>query len=153
LERWVGADALSAFEIAEESFAMKFILLAATALIAAPVLAQTTPAPAETQTAPAGTPDQSTTPPPADASTAPTDAAAATAGQAGTPAPMTTGSGDPVGGYAPTGSAVSGGTPGTAPTFRAAPTPAEAYPAPAPLAKYPVCKKGQFDKCMQRGGK
>lgn len=140
---------------------MKLILLAATALIAAPVLAQTTPAAPPAQTAPAGAADQSMTPPPADASTPPADAAApapadaAPMPQASTPAPMTTGSGDPTGGYAPTGSALSGGTPGAtvAPTFRAAPSPAEAYPAPAPMAKYPVCKKGQYDKCIQRGGK
>lgn len=25
--------------------------------------------------------------------------------------------------------------------------------APAPLRRYPICKKGQYDKCMQRGGR
>ena len=28
--------------------------------------------------------------------------------------------------------------------------PDEAYPAPPPLAHYPFCKPGQFDKCMER---
>ena len=149
---------------------MKLILLAATALISVPVLAQTTPAAPPAQTAPAGAADQSMTPPPADASTPPADAAApadpaaaaapapadaAPMPQASTPAPMTTGSGSPAGGYAPTGSALSGGTPGSTlpPVFRPAQTPDQAYPAPAPLAKYPVCKKGQYDQCVQRGGK
>jgi hypothetical protein len=30
---------------------------------------------------------------------------------------------------------------------------AQAYPAPAPLKRYPICRKGQYDKCMQRGGR
>lgn len=30
------------------------------------------------------------------------------------------------------------------------PTPDQAYPPPAPLADYPFCKRGQFDKCKQR---
>jgi hypothetical protein len=60
---------------------------------------------------------------------------------------------DPRGGYLPATPALSGPmTPGAKVVFRAAPSPAEAYPAPAPLKKYPVCKKGQTDKCMQRGG-
>ena len=31
-------------------------------------------------------------------------------------------------------------------------TPDQAYPAPPPLAHYPICKRGQFDGCRQRGG-
>lgn len=31
-----------------------------------------------------------------------------------------------------------------------APSPDVAYPPPAPLADYPFCKRGQFDKCKQR---
>jgi hypothetical protein len=148
---------------------MKLILLAATALIATPVIAQTsgstgtgspttagaqgTPtdtAPAD-QTAPATDPAMQQAPtapaepaPPSDATTAaPTTAS---------PQAMTTG--DPVGGYQPTQPALSG-TPaaGQTPQFQAAQSPAQAFPAPAPLASYPVCKKGQYDKCRQRGGK
>jgi hypothetical protein len=109
---------------------MKLILLAAVAAIATPAIAQ--------QTTTDTTTSQTTT----DTTTA-------------APAPVTTGSGDPVGGYQPSAPAVSGGTPGASvpPTFQPAPSPDQAYPAPAPLAKYPVCKKGQYDKCIQRGGK
>jgi len=32
------------------------------------------------------------------------------------------------------------------------PAPPQAAPAPAPLQSYPICKKGQYDKCRQRGG-
>ena len=104
---------------------MKSIFLIAAALVAAPAFAQTT-----------------TT---ADPAMAP-QAMPAPAGQ-----PMGTMS---PGGYQPAMPAVQGTpTPGVAPTFQAAPTPAQAYPAPAPLAKYPICKKGQFDQCMQRGGR
>lgn len=31
------------------------------------------------------------------------------------------------------------------------PSPDTALPAPAPLDHYPLCKKGQFDKCMEPG--
>jgi hypothetical protein len=37
--------------------------------------------------------------------------------------------------------------------FQPSASPAQAFPAPAPLESYPVCKKGQYDKCRQRGGK
>ncbi len=103
---------------------MKLIMLAGLLAIAAPAVAQ----------------DQ-TTPPPADPA-----AAAAPAGDPNTP--------DPVGGYQPSAPALQGAaTPGVAPVFQAAPPPDQAYPPPAPLAKYPVCKKGQYDNCIQRGGK
>ncbi len=62
---------------------------------------------------------------------------------------------DPKGGYAP-----------TAPLFSAPPqpgqtvvfqpntqTPDQAFPPPAPLPTYPICKRGQTDHCMQRGGR
>lgn len=141
---------------------MKLILLAATALIAAPVMAQTSgstgtssPTTSGAQgSATTGGMDQTTTgTTPTDTSMPAEGATDTTMSQTGTAAPMSTGSGDPVGGYAPTGSAISGGTPGAAPMFRQAQTPDQAYPAPAPMAKYPVCKKGQFDKYIQRGGK
>lgn len=57
------------------------------------------------------------------------------------------------GGYQPATPALSGmAQPGVTPTFMAAPPVAQAYPAPAPLQSYPICKKGQTDKCRQRGG-
>jgi hypothetical protein len=31
-------------------------------------------------------------------------------------------------------------------------TPTEAFPPPPPKAVYPICKRGQFDGCRQRGG-
>ena len=31
-------------------------------------------------------------------------------------------------------------------------TPTEAYPPPAALPEYPICKPKQFDNCRQRGG-
>ncbi len=126
---------------------MKLILLAATAMIAAPVMAQTTPAPAPA--------DQTMTPSPADPAAAPADAQtpppppAAPAPQASMPPAETTGS--PAGGYAPTGPAVTGGTPGSTlpPVFRQAPTPDQAFPPPPAKESYPICKKGQYDGCMQ----
>lgn len=114
---------------------MKPLFLIAAALIAAPAFAQTTPAPADPAMAPQTMP-------------APTDPAMAPAPAGQSMGTMTTG------GYQPAMPAMQGTpTPGVAPTFQAAPTPAQAFPAPAPLAKYPICKKGQFDQCMQRGGR
>ncbi len=61
---------------------------------------------------------------------------------------------DPVGGYQPSAPPMTGTvTPGVPVVFKQAPDPTTAYPPPAPLEKYPVCKKGQFDKCINRGGK
>ncbi|MDB5695476.1 MAG: hypothetical protein JWN21_1019 [Sphingomonas bacterium] len=116
---------------------MKFILLAATALLATPALAQTTtmPAPAD-----ATMPQTTTTPAPA---------ADMPMAQTTTPMAAPADGTDPVGGYAPTGPAITGTvTPGTPVVFRPAMTPDQAFPAPAPLASYPVCKKGEFDNCM-----
>lgn len=60
---------------------------------------------------------------------------------------------DPKGGYMPSAPALSGTpTPGAQVVFVPSAPPSEAYPAPAPLAKYPICKRGQFDNCRQRGG-
>jgi len=60
---------------------------------------------------------------------------------------------DPHGGYMPSTPALSGTpTPGAQIVFVPSKTPSEAYPAPAPLAHYPICKRGQFDNCRQRGG-
>ena len=72
--------------------------------------------------------------------------------------PMPAPAGQPMGtmtpgGYQPAMPAMQGTmTPGVTPTFQAAPTPAQAYPAPAALASYPPCKPGQFDQCMQVAG-
>lgn len=37
--------------------------------------------------------------------------------------------------------------------FQPAPPPSEVYPAPAPLASYPVCHANQFDKCVEPGAR
>ncbi|MBW4330355.1 hypothetical protein KY084_05645 [Stakelama sp. CBK3Z-3] len=42
--------------------------------------------------------------------------------------------------------------PGQKVIFKASPPVSQAYPAPAPKAEYPVCKRGQTDGCRQRGG-
>ena len=79
--------------------------------------------------------------------TPPADPAAAPAAAPAAPAAA-----DPVGGYQPSKPALSGpAAPGVTPQFVQAPPPDQAYPAPAPLAHYPICKRGQFDKCMERG--
>lgn len=66
------------------------------------------------------------------------------------PAPATTGaSAEPQpGGYAPPPAPPP--PPGATVVFKEAPPPDVAFPPPAPLASYPVCKRGQFDKCVQR---
>lgn len=146
---------------------MKLILLAAVAMLAVPALAQTTTAPTGGDTMPpeASTPttadpqqttDPATTP-------APGTSMGGTQGDMTTqsqtmPAPSTGTMGStgaaPMGGYQPAQPPMTGQmSPGVAPTFQAAPSPSEAYPAPAPMAKYPICKKGQYDNCMQRGGR
>lgn len=54
------------------------------------------------------------------------------------------------GGYQPSQPAVSGTPqPGATVRFQPAPSPAQAFPAPAAKESYPVCKKGQYDGCMQ----
>jgi hypothetical protein len=55
------------------------------------------------------------------------------------------------GGYQPAQPAMTGPlTPGVKPVYVQAPSPDQAYPAPPPLAYYPICKRGQFDKCLER---
>ena len=59
------------------------------------------------------------------------------------------------GGYAPSAPLFSGGTPTPGSTVVFVPnpqTPSEAFPPPPPKAEYPICKRGQFDGCRQRGG-
>ncbi|MBO9712677.1 hypothetical protein [Sphingomonas sp.] len=61
---------------------------------------------------------------------------------------------DPQGGYQPTQPLFTG-TPKPGDTVVFVPntqTPDQAYPAPPPMAHYPICKPGQFDNCRQRGG-
>lgn len=128
---------------------MKFILLAAAAVIAMPVLAQQSGSTGTNSPTTSGA--QSAVPPVSSAPDTPAPMPQDTT--MATPAPAPT-SGDPVGGYQPATPAMSGPMqPGATVTFQPAPSPDQAYPAPAPLAKYPVCKKGQYDKCIQRGGK
>lgn len=81
-----------------------------------------------------------------DTQTAPAPAAPETAAPAATE--------DPVGGYQPSTPAIQGDTSsGQKPIFQPNPlTPTQAFPPPAPLVKYPLCKKGQTDNCRQRGG-
>lgn len=56
--------------------------------------------------------------------------------------------GDPPGGYAPP--PMPPPPPNATVVFKPAPPPDVAFPPPAPLASYPPCKRGQFDKCIQR---
>ncbi|WP_375392834.1 hypothetical protein [uncultured Sphingomonas sp.] len=127
---------------------MKLILLAAAAF-AMPAFAQTTGS-----TPPAGgdsmsAPGQTATPPATDQGTTSPSTAADPSTQAQTttaPAP----GGTPVGGYQPSAPPTSGPVqPGAQVTYQQAPSPDQAYPAPAPLAHYPICKPGQYDGCMQ----
>ncbi len=62
---------------------------------------------------------------------------------------------DPRGGFQPTAPLFSAPPqPGQQVIFVPNPqTPTQAYPPPPPLASYPICKRGQFDNCMQRGGR
>ncbi|MEG8039505.1 hypothetical protein QP166_09175 [Sphingomonas sp. LR60] len=154
---------------------MKAILLAAAAVIAIPTMAvaqdtpQTTTTAPDTGAAPATTADPSM---PADPAAAPqtdtTMPAPTTQADPAAPAPeanapMTPPAGDAMtpqsggaigtmsgGGYQPSQPAVSGTPqPGAIVRYQAAPSPSQAYPAPAPKASYPICKKGQYDGCMQ----
>lgn len=70
-----------------------------------------------------------------------------------TPGAPVAGGEDPAGGYQPAGPALSGQPqPGQQVIFQPSKSPTEAYPPPAPLQSYPICKRGQFDNCRQRGG-
>ena len=115
---------------------MKSILLAAAALLATPVIAQTAPAPADPamQTAPADPAMQAAPADPA-MQTAPADPAM--------PAPPADPAAAPMAPPAPM-AAPSGGVTFGQPTV----TP----PTPAP-AEYPVCSKTVKDGCRNRGGK
>lgn len=57
---------------------------------------------------------------------------------------------EPNGGYAPAEPAIKGTPqPGSPIVFQAAPPPSVAFPAPAPLEHYPICKRGRTDHCRQ----
>lgn len=159
---------------------MKFSLLAAAALIAAPAMAQMSggqpPAAGQTMADPAQTPDQTT--PPADPAADPAAQPAPPAGdpamtqQPGAPMPaQSTGapmSGDQsmgqpsamggspassAGGYQPSNAGTMTPAPaGTQVQFRPQPTPDQAFPPPPAKESYPICKAGQYDGCMQASG-
>jgi len=77
----------------------------------------------------------------------------ATTGTTGAGTAATVSDEDPRDGYMPSAPALSGTpAPGQPVIFVPSPSPSEAYPAPAPLSHYPICKRGQFDNCRQRGG-
>jgi len=66
-----------------------------------------------------------------------------------TPTSMTTDNTAPTpGGYAPPPAPPP--PPGATVVFKEAPAPDVAFPPPPPLANYPVCKRGQFDHCVER---
>jgi len=150
---------------------MKSILFAAAAFIAVPAIAQTT-----TPTDGSATMPQDQTAPPTDSTTMPSsDPAMSTPPTASDPSMATQGSmqnapttqsqampapttgsdgttGTPAGGYQPSQPAMSGQmAPGATVRYAPAQDPASAYPAPAPKASYPICKKGQYDGCTQAG--
>jgi hypothetical protein len=116
---------------------MKLIALAAALAFGGVAVAQTTPAD-QSQ------PSSAMQPAPADSNAMPDQ----------TPPPADTAE-TPKGGYQPSTPMMSGTPmPGQPVVFRASTqTPDQAFPPPAPLESYPICKKNQFDKCRQRGGK
>lgn len=158
---------------------MKFSLLAAVALIAAPAMAQMSggqpPAAGQTMGDPAQTQTPDQTMPPADPAADPAaqPPAAPPAGdpamtqQPGASMPAQT-TGDPAmaqpsatggspastaGGYAPANAGTMAPAPaGTQVQFRPQPTPDQAFPPPPAKESYPICKAGQYDGCMQASG-
>lgn len=134
---------------------MKFILLAAVAAIATPAIAQ--------QQGSTGTDSPTTVGAQpragvnADGSAMPAQSTPETMQQTPTQGTMdqTTSSSAPTaGGYQPAQPPMAGPAPaGARVVFQQAPSVDQAYPAPAPKASYPPCKKGQTDGCTQRGGR
>lgn len=139
---------------------MKSIFLAAAAFIAVPAIAQEQPAGTADQTAPdTSMQGTGTMTPPADPaaqspSTGGTTSAPTTGSTGGMAATGDSSATDPAGGYQPSAPPIQGTpAPGATVRFQAAADPNTAYPPPPPMDKYPVCKKGQYDNCIQRGGK
>ncbi|WP_066480782.1 MULTISPECIES: hypothetical protein [unclassified Sphingomonas] len=133
---------------------MKLIALAAALAVSAPALAQTMP-----QT-PTQQPTTPTAPAPDAGMTAPAQEPMAQQPMNGptastspmTPAPAADAA-DPAGGYMPSGPALQGTPqPGAKVIVQQSVSPDQAFPAPAPMEKYPLCKRGQYDNCRQRGG-
>jgi len=141
---------------------MKLILLAAAAAIAVPAIAQTTTdtqtqtdttttaSPPQTDTMSTPTQDQSMstdqTPPTGQSMS--TDQSMST-----TAAPPDASSAEQAGGYMPATPPMSQpATPGANVTFQPSVSPDQAFPPPPPLDHYPICKRGQTDKCMEPGG-
>lgn len=123
---------------------MKLVFLVATALMAAPAMAQQTQTDTTAQAGmQAGASTQT------DTTTTQTDTSGSMqANAAATAGTMT------AGGYQPAQPPMAAPPqPGAPIVFKQAPSPEQAYPAPAPLKSYPICKKGQYDQCRQRGGK
>lgn len=148
---------------------MKLVLLAATALIAAPVFAQTADQRSSTTMGAGSTPSSSmpaatqqqgdpamqsqgdgAMQPQADGSMPPQPMATDPAMQSQSPAAGTM----TPGGYAPSQAPMSGTmTPGAPVSYQQAPSPSQAFPPPPAKASYPPCKKGQYDGCTQKGGR
>lgn len=127
---------------------MKLVFLAATALMAAPAFAQQTQI---DTTAQAGMQAGASTQTDTTTTQTQTDASAQGSMQANAAATAGTMT---AGGYQPAQPPMaSQPAPGAPVVFQQAPSPSQAYPAPAPLKSYPICKKGQYDQCRQRGGK
>jgi len=113
---------------------MKYLISAIAVAIAAPLAAQQAQ-PAQ-PAAPANTAQTTTS---QTTTTMPTNGATSAA-------PMA----EPNGGYAPAEPALKGTPqPGSPIVFQPAPPPAVAFPAPAPLDHYPVCKRGRTDQCRE----
>lgn len=141
---------------------MKFLLLAAAAAIAVPAVAQETPDTATSQTMPggdpsqAGSPDSSTSMPQSDPSMQQSSTQStgdSSMGGGAMSAQTDPNAADPAGGYAPMTSGSGPAQPGATVVFQQAPSPSQAFPPPPPMKSYPICKKGQYDNCMQRGGR
>lgn len=147
---------------------MKLILLAAAAIIATPALAQSsgstgtssptsnggqgTAATPAVQNNPQGTtPSDPSTMTPAPSSQSMPDQSTPSQSMPSPSMPTQPSGSTPAGGYAPS-TMPTGAQPGGTVRFQQAPSPDQAYPAPAPLASYPICKPGQFDQCMQASG-
>ncbi|WP_326523985.1 hypothetical protein [Sphingomonas sp.] len=80
-------------------------------------------------------------------------ATAATAQDTPAPAPVAADATTPTGGYQPPAPPMAWPPPpGAQVIFQPSQSPTQAYPPPAALDSYPICKKGQYDKCRQRGG-